>query len=123
MPRHYDKKKKEKYRKLIYSKLLNHEDIKITELAKFLDKSSDAIRKWEQQGIVNKPRIVNGIRMYNIEELCSFVRQLLNHHWQRKTFDHDELKGILNYLESVVDIQPKKRTIKANPYEFDGGIY
>jgi hypothetical protein len=123
LPRNFDEKKKEKYRKLIYSKLLNHEEIKITELAKFLDKTSTAIRKWEQQGIVKKPRIVNGIRMYNIEELCEFMRMLLSHNWQRQTFNHEEMKGILNYLESAVDVMPKKRKIKDNPYEFDGDIY
>ena len=111
----------EKDKKLVYQKLINNELVSIKDLAKLLQKRSCTIRKWEEKGIVQKPAKIDPIRMYTYDELAKFLHDLINHEWKYKTIDMDEIKCILKYWASLVEVNHvKRRVIKKDPYSFDG---
>lgn len=110
-------------KKKIYNKILAGQDITVTELGKLLGKKSTTIYKWEQNNIVKKPAMVNGKRIYDLKQLRELLHSLYDYKWERNTFDREELKKIMDYLDSVVDIEVTVRKIGSNPYEFKGDLY
>jgi hypothetical protein len=118
-----EEEKKQKFKQQMFEKILNNEELTITQVAKLVNKKSVTIRKWEQLGIVHKPRIVNKVRRYNRNELCVFMHDLLQHDWKYSTIDKEMIQQIADYLDSMIAIAPKKRTIKKDPYSYDGDLY
>jgi len=118
-----EEEKRQKWKKQMCEKILNNEELTITQVAKLVQKKSVTIRKWEQLGIVHKPRIVNKVRRYNVKELCTFMHDLLQYNWTYKTIDMEMIQQIADYLDSIIALQPKKRIIKKDPYSFDGDLY
>ena len=50
-----EEEKKQVWKKKIYTKLMNHETLNITEVAKLLNKKAGTIRSWELKGLIPKP--------------------------------------------------------------------
>jgi predicted transcriptional regulator len=118
-----DEEKLVQAKKKVYDKILSNTDITITELAKLLGKTSSTIRKWEDLKIIPKTDIVSGTRLYNLRQLRDVLCALYEHKWERNTLNREEIKTIMDYLDSVVSIETTTRTISKTPYEFKGDLY
>ena len=107
-----EEEKKQKFKQQMFEKILNNEELTITQVAKLVNKKSVTIRKWEQLGIVHKPRIVNKVRRYNRNELCVFMHDLLQHDWKYSTIDKEMIQQIADYLKqrSAVVVNLKRVT-------------
>jgi len=116
--------KEEKTRQKLYAKILADDPLTITELGKLLNKESCTIRKWEKNGIVKKPQIVNGVRRYFQKDLFEVLHDLYNHDWQRNVINLEEIKKIADYLESVIEINSERKIdVNSDPYGYKGELY
>ena len=119
-----EEEKVERNKERVRNKILNNEPLTITDLAKLLNKKSCTIKKWEWDEMIPKPNLVNGVRMYNIKDLSKVLHGIYNYPWQRKVVDLAEIKQLMDYVDSVVNVNSiKKRDICASPYEFKGELY
>ena len=119
-----EEEKIERNKERVRNKILNNEPLTITDLAKLLNKKSCTIKKWEWDEMIPKPNLVNGIRMYNINDLSKVLHGIYNYPWQRKVVNLTEIKQLMDYVDSVVSVNSiKKRDIHESPYEFKGELY
>lgn len=116
-----EEEKTEINKKKVYDKILNNEQLTITDLSKLLDKKSCTIKRWEWDGMIPKPAIINGKRHYTIEDFGKVLHGLYEYPWQRKVINKEEIKKLMDYVDSMVAVNPaRKRDINANPYEWKG---
>jgi hypothetical protein len=87
--------------------ILKQETYTITDVANLLNKTTKAIRKWEDRNVI--PRLErkskNGWKLYTRRDLEDLLTHLFNYNWQRITVNMPDIEFMIRYCRGFVKLQ------------------